>query len=82
MMRHNGLFQKKSTPPQQMGFWKFTWRGVKDYENPGRRGGVEPKKIFFGDHFQLNVTTNSTALQFYGSTALQPTWIGINTLWW
>jgi len=45
-------------------------------------GGVEPKKIFFGDHFQLNVTTNSTALQFYGSTALQPTWIGINTLWW
>lgn len=24
---------------------------VKGYGNPDRKGGVEPKKVFFGDHF-------------------------------
>jgi len=32
-------------------------RGVRGYGNLGRRwGGAEPKKVFFSDHFQLNVT--------------------------
>ena len=36
----NGLFQKKSTPPRRMGFWKFSREGgVEDSGNPGGRGG-------------------------------------------
>ena len=51
----NGLFQKKSTPSRQMGFWKFSLEGG---QRPGkfrREGGLNSKKSSAGV-----ISTNSS----------------------
>ena len=54
-----GLFQKKFTPPQQIGFLKFSWegrQGPKAMEiQANGEGNFETQKIFFWDHFQPNI---------------------------
>ena len=49
----NGLFQKKSTHPQWMGFWKFSRKGggAKTLEIQAG-GGVELEKVFCMGSFQ------------------------------
>ena len=47
----NGLFQKKSTPPRRMGFWKFSREGGQRLWKSRRERGVELKKVFWRGHF-------------------------------
>jgi len=43
-----GLFQKKSTPPRRMGFWKFWQEGGSKTMEIQAEGGVELEKVFCG----------------------------------
>ena len=47
----NGLFQKKSTPPRRMGFWKFSREGGAKTLEIQAGGGVELEKVFCRGHF-------------------------------
>ena len=46
-----GLFQKKSTPPRRMGFWKFSREGGSKTPEIQAGGGVDLKKVFCRGHF-------------------------------
>ena len=46
-----GLFQKKSTPPRRMGFWKFSREGGLKTPEIQAGGGVDLKKVFCRGHF-------------------------------
>ena len=48
---NNGLFQKKSTPPRRMGFWKFSREGGSKTPEIQVGGGVDLKKVFRRGHF-------------------------------
>ena len=52
---HNGLFQKKSTPPRWMGFWKFSWEGGQRPWKSRQQWGSNQKKSSAGD-----ISTNSS----------------------
>ena len=45
------LFQKKSTPPRRMGFWKFSREGGSKTPEIQAGGGVDLKKVFCRGHF-------------------------------
>ena len=47
----NGLFQKKSAPPQRMGFWKFSREGGSKTLEIQAGGGVKLGKVFCRGHF-------------------------------
>ena len=48
MFLYNGLFQKKSTPPRRMGFWKFSQEGGSKTPEIQAEGGVDLKKSSAG----------------------------------
>ena len=50
-LESNGLFQKKSTPPRRMGFWKFSREGGSKTPEIQAGGGVDLKKVFCRGHF-------------------------------
>jgi len=54
----NGLFQEKIHTPPADGFLEILSGGGSKAMEIQAGGGVEHKKVFFGDHFQTNVTLN------------------------